>query len=151
MSSLAVFIKHFDDLSKRELYDVLWLRDVVFVVGQKITAVSEIDGLDPECEHAMLFDGAELVGTARIFADENPVIVGRVAVHPDRQGEGLGTMLMQAVQSRLDLHLKRDAELHAQAHLEPWYARLGWQRFGDEFVEADIPHVMMRWKAQTAG
>ncbi len=147
MSPRKIFIRHFDDLSKRELYDILWLRDVVFVVGQKITAVSEVDGLDPDCQHAMLFDGAELIGTARIFADEDPIIVGRVAIHPERQGEGLGTELMQAVQSHIDLNLEKNAELHAQAHLEAWYSRLGWERFGGKFVEAEIPHVMMRWRA----
>lgn len=138
----TVAIAHYRDLSKDELYQILVLRDVVFVVGQKITAVPEIDGRDPECEHAMLRVGAEVVGTARIFADEKPAIVGRVAIHPDWQGQGLGTVLMEAVQRHLG---ERAAELHAQAHLEDWYARLGWQRFGEPFEEADIPHVMMRW------
>ncbi|MEZ4462197.1 MAG: GNAT family N-acetyltransferase [bacterium] len=133
-------IKAFDDMSRDELYRVLWLRDVVFVVGQKITAVSEIDGLDPQCHHAMLWDGDDVIGTARIFADENPCVVGRVAVHTDHQGKGLGTQLMRSVQDWLG---DRPAELHAQAHLESWYSALGWTRQGDVFMEAEIPHVTM--------
>lgn len=140
---LRVVIKHFDELTTNELYEVLWLRDVVFVVGQKITEVSEIDGEDPRCHHAMLYDGEQLVGTARIFSGEEPAIVGRVAVHTERQGEGLGTVLMRKVQRFLG---SRHSELHAQAHLESWYSRLGWERVGDEFIEANIPHVMMRWE-----
>lgn len=133
---------HFDELTAREVYDLLHLRDVVFVVGQKITAVPEVDGLDPQCAHARAVLDGEVVGTARIFVDETPLIVGRVAVHPDHQGQGIGTELMQFVQRWLG---RRPAELHAQAYLEDWYTRLGWQRFGEPFVEAEIPHVMMRW------
>lgn len=137
-----VEIKHYRDLTKDELYAIMVLRDRVFVVGQKITAVPEVDGRDPECEHAMLLDDRELVGTARLFGDRDPVVVGRVAIHPDRQRQGLGRVLMRAVQSHLG---DRSAELHAQAHLEAWYAGLGWVRFGEPFDEAEIPHVMMRW------
>lgn len=137
-----VDVVHFRDMSARDFHDVAWLRNVVFVVGQKITEEEEIDGRDPECAHARLFLDERLVGTARIFVDEDPIVVGRVAVHTDLQGEGLGTELMEVVQ---DFIGDRPAELHAQAHLEAWYTRLGWERFGDVFEEAKIPHVMMRW------
>jgi ElaA protein len=143
LSHQETVIKHYRELSKDELYQIMVLRDLVFVVGQKITAVPEVDGRDPECEHAMLFVDGELVGTARIFCDLEPIVVGRVAVHSGWQGRGLGTVLMQAVQEHLG---GRAAELHAQAHLEDWYSRLGWQRFGEMFEEAQIPHVMMRWE-----
>lgn len=135
-------IKHYDNLTRDELYAILELRCDVFVVGQKITAEPEIDGRDRECAHAMLWDGAELVGTARIFAQQTPMVVGRVAVRRDRQREGLGTGLMKAVQSFIG---KRAAELHAQAYLEDWYRRLGWETVGEPFEEAEIEHVMMRW------
>lgn len=142
--SVTFDLKHFDELSAREVYDLMHLRDLVFVVGQKITAVAEVDGLDPECAHARAFIDGALVGTARVFVDEDPLIVGRVAVHPDHQRTGVGSKMMRFVQDWLG---DRAAELHAQAYLEGWYASLGWERFGDEFEEAEIPHVMMRWPA----
>jgi ElaA protein len=135
-------ICHFDDLSAREVYDLLHLRDLVFVVGQQITAEPEVDGLDPDCMHARLVVDGSPIATARIFHEKAPMIVGRVAVHPDSQRQGIGTVLMRHLQDWLG---ERPAELHAQSHLEEWYASLGWERFGEEFVEAQIPHVMMRW------
>ena len=137
-----VDIKPYDELSRDELHDIFMLRNIVFVVGQGITAEPEVDGRDPECEHAMLWEGDRLLGTARIFHREDPQVVGRVAVLTDRQGEGLGTELMEAVQEHIGT---ARAELHAQAHLEEWYTRLGWERVGEPFEEADIPHVMMKW------
>ena len=115
----------------------------VFVVGQKITSEPEVDGRDPECSHAMLWEGDTLVATARLFLHETPRLVGRVAVHPDRQRQGLGSVVMREVQRALDGGAP--AELHAQAHLEAWYTRLGWRRVGEVFMEAQIPHVHMVW------
>ena len=136
-------IKGYADLSRDELHDILRLRCDVFVVGQEITAEPEIDGRDPECAHAMTWRDGQLVGTARIFVDDDPMIIGRVAVTRKRQRQGIGTEMMEAIQDWLG---DRTAELHAQSYLEEWYSSLGWERFGDEFIEAEIPHVHMRWK-----
>ena len=132
-----------NELTKSELYEVMCLRDLVFVVGQKITAVPELDGLDDQCAHVLLRDAdGTLVGTARIFHQQTPRVVGRVAVHTDHQRKGLGSQLMLQLQEWMG---PEPAELHAQAHLEEWYASLGWRRVGEVFEEAEIPHVTMVW------
>lgn len=135
-------VKSFRELDLDELYDLLVLRNLVFVVGQKITAEAEVDGQDRECLHAILRVGGVIVGTARIESKEEYFKVGRVCVTPGRQGEGLGTELMKGIQYFLG---EQRAALHAQAHLQAWYERLGWIRVGEEFQEAEIPHVKMRW------
>ena len=135
-------MRAYDDLTRREIWEIFHLREVVFVVGQKITAEPEVDELDLRCVHALAREGGRLVATARILETETPRIVGRVAVHPERQRQGLGSWVMRRIQHRLG---DTPAELHAQQHLEAWYARLGWERLGEPFVEAEIPHVRMRW------
>ncbi|MSQ84796.1 MAG: GNAT family N-acetyltransferase [Myxococcales bacterium] len=133
--------KRFDDLELRELYAVLQLRDEVFVVGQKITAEPEIDGLDPQCVHILGRDGSgRLVATSRLFMDGDPVVVGRVAVANSMQRRGVGTKLMHYVHEVLG---QRPAKLSAQAHLETWYVVLGWQPHGTVYFEANIPHLAM--------
>ena len=142
-AALRFQIKAFDDLELRELYDILWLRNEVFVVGQKITAEPEVDGRDPECEHVLLHEHDQLVGTARIFHQKDPIVVSRISVRTERQRGGLGGFMME----RINRHLgNRTAELHAQAHLEDWYRELGWERVGEEYIEAEIPHVTMVWR-----
>ena len=133
--------KPFDDLSLRELYALLWLRDEVFVVGQKITAECEVDGEDPECTHVIGRDGdGKVVATARLFLGKSPIKVGRVAVHPQLQGLGVGTDLMHYVNHLIG---DRAAAMSAQAHLERWYASVGWRRIGEVYTEAEIDHVKM--------
>jgi len=134
-------LKRFDDLTLRELYDVLWLRDAVFVVGQKITAECEVDGSDPQCSHVLGRDeGGRIVATARLFLGETPIKVGRIGVHPDLQRQGLGTALMQFIAEVLG---DRPAIMSAQAHLTAWYTSLGWQPLGSVYSEAGIPHQRM--------
>ena len=140
-----VCVKFFEDLSLEELHACLKLRGEVFVVGQQICAVPDVDELDPRCHHALLWQGGELVGTARLLidADQSKVKVGRVAVAMSQQGRGLGTILMQAVQAWIGQEPGRTGVMSAQAHLVAWYTRLGWLSEGPVYVEAGIDHQAM--------
>lgn len=135
-------LKHsaFAALTLQELYEVLWLRNLVFVCGQKITAEPEVDGLDPGCVHVLGDLEGQLLVTARLFMDQHPIKIGRIAVHPSWQGQGLGTQMMCYIHELLG---DQPAAMSAQAHLRSWYNRLGWQAVGDLYDEAGIPHIWM--------
>ncbi len=140
-AALTFCHKPFAALTLDELYDVLWLRDIVFVVGQGITAESEIDGADRACTHVIGRDASgQVVATARLFLDRTPVKVGRIAVRTDLQRAGRGSQLMAYVNGLLG---DRPGIMSAQAHLDAWYTRMGWQRVGDVYEEAHILHVTM--------
>lgn len=145
---LAFRHRDFTELSLQELHDLLWLRNLVFVCGQKITVEPEIDGRDPECLHVLGYGEESLIATARLFWHKDPVKVGRIAVHPNWQGQGIGTQLMEYIQSLFGT--ERQAEMSAQAHLHLWYSRLGWQASGDLYDEAGIPHIHMTWTGKVA-
>lgn len=133
--------KPFDALTLRELHDLLWLRNEVFVVGQGITAEPEVDGHDPECSHVIGRDaGGRIVATARLFMHKRPIKVGRVAVARDLRRSGVGGALMAAVHAALG---DQPAALSAQAYLQTWYERLGWRGEGGVYDEAGIPHLWM--------
>jgi len=131
----------FGSLSLKELHDILWLRNEVFVFGQKITAESEVDGLDPQCVHIMgSTQEGKIVATARFFPDKDPIKIGRIAVHLDMQRSGLGTDLMKYLRAVIG---DRPSEMSAQLYLKDWYHGLGWIPDGDVYDEAEIPHIHM--------
>lgn len=131
------------DVSAAELYDLLRLRVDVFVVEQAC-AYPELDGRDLLEDTLLVWahDDGDLLGTIRVLGvhGTSPAL-GRVATAPSARGRGVARVLLEH-----GIALCRpDAEihLHAQAHLEEWYARLGFRRAGDDYHEDGIPHVPM--------
>ena len=143
----------FDELTAREVHDLLRLRMDVFVVEQAC-AFAEIDGKDPDALHLRRFDGGDLAGCLRLFTPSAPdwrARIGRIATAPAHRGSGLGHALMAEV---LRLCAERfpgaAIDLSAQAHLEVFYRRHGFLPVSDIYLEDDIPHLDMRRQADRA-
>lgn len=131
----------------------LALRMEVFVDEQGVPAEIEVDEHDDTAEHAVVFDPSgdgSVVATARLLTVQGVGIVGRVAVRKDLRGTGLGAVVMLAIEDRARELGLPILELHAQLAAEGFYARLGYEAFGDEYLEAGIPHVSMRKTLQPA-
>jgi ElaA protein len=132
----------FDDLSAREAYAVWRLRQDVFVVEQAC-AYPDLDGrdLEPETRHVLMLDDQRVIGYARVLDDATAWRIGRVVLDRGIRGRGWADRLMEAT---VRLCTGREVVLDAQAPLARWYASLGFEVAGPEFVEDGIPHVPMR-------
>ncbi|BDD83136.1 ElaA protein [Tsukamurella pulmonis] len=133
-----------DELDARTLYALLRLRAEVFIAEQQSPWL-DVDGRDlsPSTVHFWLPDeDGGAVATVRV-TDEGPGLaaIGRVCAAPSHRGRGLIGELMTAALAELD---GRACLLEAQSHLEAMYAKYGFAREGDEFIEDGIPHVPMR-------
>lgn len=140
-----------DGLSARELYEVIRLRVDIFVVEQHCP-YAELDGLDLDAHHVLGYDEeGRLAAYARILPPGNggPPHIGRVVVHQTARGMGTGHELMTIALNALEqIHGSRRSELAAQAHLEGFYARHGFERIGPTYDLDGIPHVDMRRTAE---
>ncbi|MAX32785.1 MAG: GNAT family N-acetyltransferase [Halomonadaceae bacterium] len=117
------------------------IRRLVFIEEQAVPVEEEWDGRDPDCLHLLAWHGAKALGTARLLPDGH---IGRVAVLAEARGLGIGVALMQATIEAARSHGHAHVELAAQTHALPFYERLGFVAFGDEFIDAGIPHRNMR-------
>jgi predicted GNAT family N-acyltransferase len=131
------------------------IRTRVFVEEQECPPDEEWDGHDEASRHVVgRVDGAA-VATARwrtVPWDEEIVAkLERFAVLPEHRGQGHGARLVEYVladarRAGFDAFL-----VHAQAHLEGWYAAHGFASTGRRFEEVGIPHVeMIRREASAA-
>lgn len=139
------------DLDPAIAYAVVRLRVDVFVVEQEC-AYPELDGrdLEPDADHLWVAGpGGTAVGAyLRVLAGRSgdhadPAgarRVGRVVTAPSERGHGLAGLLLDDVVAREG---DRPLVLDAQAHLEGWYARWGFEVSGPGFLEDGIPHVPM--------
>lgn len=139
-----------DELSARQLYDLLRLRVDVFIVEQGCP-YAELDGLDLNTGTTHFWiagddpnGGSDVFAVLRTLTNDGRRQIGRVATNAAHRGRGYAATLMLAALSALG---SGEVTLEAQAHLETWYAGFGFERVGADYVEDGIPHLPMRRRA----
>ena len=117
------------------------VREQVFVAEQKVPLELEWDEWDECSDHAVARDiNGQAIGTARLLPDGR---IGRMAVLGEWRRRGVGTALLEALLERARKRSMRQVTLHAQTHAAGFYRRFGFNERGEEFLEAEIPHVEM--------
>jgi predicted GNAT family N-acyltransferase len=122
--------------------DAQAVRYEVFVIEQRVPVELEWDHMDQQCLHAVVYgERGQALGTGRLLPDGH---IGRMAVRQNARGEGIGGAILRTLMQ----HAKERGDcavlLNAQTHAEAFYRRYGFERDGDEFMEAGIPHIQMR-------
>jgi ElaA protein len=143
---MQVFVKTFDELTTEELYQILRLRSEVFVVEQDCV-YQDVDNKDQKALHIIGKKGDEIVAYTRIFKPgdyfEN-VSIGRVVVNQDQRKYGLGKQIMHASLTAINERFPDSPiEISAQSYLLKFYTDLGFNAFGEEYLEDGIPHMRM--------
>ncbi|MGD1857162.1 MAG: GNAT family N-acetyltransferase [Leptolyngbyaceae cyanobacterium] len=143
--------KSFDALSTLELYDVLRVRQQVFIIEQTCI-YSDLDGADLTCWHLTgRSDKEDLVAYLRVLppTEQRPEpAIGRVLVMPNARGLGLGRQLLAEGMLRTQRQFPGyDIVLSAQHHLEQFYGGFGFYSVSKPYLEDGIPHIAMRWSA----
>jgi N-acetylglutamate synthase-like GNAT family acetyltransferase len=96
-----------------------------------------------------------VIGSASLLPNDPVAGIGRMmqmAVHRQRQREGIGTMLVAALEKRAfgELGLK-ELYTHVPVPSIGFCQSLGWQIDSDEFSEAGVPHRRMIVRAPDPG
>ena len=140
---------HHRELNTTQLYELLALRNAVFVVEQQCPYL-DADGADlsGDNRHVLGVLDGKLVAYARILAPtagNQPVKIGRVIIANDVRGQKLGYQLMaQAIGSCERYWPQHIQFLSAQSHLQAFYAQLGFVAVSDVYLEDGIPHIDMQ-------
>ena len=117
------------------------VRDAVFIAEQSVPRDIEWDEHDAVSRHVIARDGdGGAIGTGRLLPDGH---IGRMAVHADWRGKGVGRALLERLLEEARPLDHRHLALHAQTHASGFYRRFGFVEEGPEFMEAGIPHRIM--------
>jgi len=138
--------KTFDELSKKELYQSLALRNEVFIVEQDCP-YQDIDFKDQKAWHILGKIDDTIVAYARLFKPNDYMAeasIGRVIVKPNYRHKKLGINLMQKAIAQMYLFGYLTIEISAQVYLLKFYESFGFISISDQYLEDDIPHVLMR-------
>jgi ElaA protein len=138
----------FNQLSLAELYEIMALRQEVFIVEQNCPYL-DADGKDAHCWHLMGRDSTgKLIAYTRLLPagvsyPDYPSI-GRVVTSPSARATGAGRELMRrSIDLCWGLFGRRPIKIGAQSYLVRFYSSLGFTSTGEEYMEDGIPHTKM--------
>nr|WP_295873962.1 GNAT family N-acetyltransferase [uncultured Chitinophaga sp.] len=140
-------IKAFEELTVQELYDVLHLRNEIFVVEQQC-AYQDLDYSDQKALHLMGRNAeGRLVAYTRLFGPGikyAEASIGRVITSQLARGTGTGRQLMEkSIAAVEEAYGKGPIKIGAQQYLHRFYTSLGFEQTSDTYMEDGIPHIEM--------
>jgi len=142
-------IKRFDELTLDELYNLLQLRNEVFIVEQNCI-YKDLDGKDRSAWHLMAIENDKLIAYTRILppgVSYNDPAIGRVVTSPSKRRSGIGRELMKrSIEACEKLFGTISITLSAQVYLKSFYGSFGFIVVGEEYLEDGIPHIKMKRK-----
>lgn len=140
-------IKPFKELSLNELYSLLKLRSIVFVVEQNCV-YQDIDDKDEKALHLLGEYNNEIVAYARLFKSGDyfdNASIGRVVIHPNVRDKKLGHELMQQAIAAIATYFNETKiTISAQLYLQKFYESHQFVKTSDVYLEDDIEHIEMK-------
>lgn len=147
MTTGTWFLRTFNELSNDELYNILKLRNAIFIVDQQCV-FADIDGRDQSyCYHFFCTLNGQIIAYARIFGPgqiyQEPCL-SRVCTSLDQRGKGIGKeLLKRALDEMSRLFPGQSIRIDAQLYLKAFYESFGFKIDSDPYIEDGIEHIRM--------
>ena len=144
---MKFYIKKYNDLTLDNLYDLISLRQSVFVVEQNCP-YEDVDQKDKICFHLLGYKNKKLIAYSRIFPPDifhkESVSIGRIVVLKSYRKKGIGVGLINESLNFVESNFgKINIRIEAQSYLKEFYSKFGFKIMGDEYLEDGIPHFSM--------
>ncbi len=139
-SELIVQVPVFSDLANLAFA----LRREVFVTEQGVPEEEELDSFDLTADHYVAIQQGNVVATTRVIHKEEGAKLSRFAVRKSARGLGIGGRLLAFVLEDLKARGLTRVFMSAQSDKIGFYEKYGFHAYGDEYLECDIRHRMMK-------
>ena len=124
--------------------DTIYLREQVFVHEQDVTMDEEHCDVETDYVHFALYCDDQIVATCRLHLEGKEAHIGRVAVSKIHRKHGYGATIMTAAHDYAKKEGVETVIISSQTHAIPFYNKLGYTAYGDEYLDARIPHYDMK-------
>lgn len=142
-------LKKFKELKGEEIYEILKIRNEVFIVEQQC-AYLDCDGKDREAYHLFLEVNKGIVAYLRILqkgVSYDEISIGRVLVNKNHRRKGIAQeMMIKAIKFIEENLNEREVRIEAQEYLVDFYRGFGFEEVSDMYLEDGIPHIEMLYK-----
>ncbi|HMC85539.1 MAG TPA: GNAT family N-acetyltransferase [Chitinophagaceae bacterium] len=139
-------LKSFNDLTPKELYKILQLRNEVFIVEQNCP-YQDCDNKDLYAWHLMGMQEDKLLAYSRLLApgiSYSESSIGRIVSSPSARKTGIGKKLMlESIEQIKNLFQTDIIRIGAQLYLQKFYESFDFVKDSDTYLEDNIPHIIM--------
>lgn len=136
----------FSELSQQQLYQLLQLRQIVFVVEQNCVYL-DADDFDQDAWHLLGEINGEFATYCRVLKPNTKYpepSIGRVLTAAKYRGTGIGKALMSVALRHLEQEMPRsNIRISAQLHLKKYYEDFGFEAVSTPYDEDGIAHIEM--------
>jgi len=148
------FICSFKELTNDQLYDLLKLRQDVFVIEQNCI-YQDFDGYDKKAIHFLIYQDGLLAAYSRIFAPgikyETDSSIGRIIVSKQFRGKDFGSILIsESISYIYDMYPLSKIRIEAQALLEDYYEGFGFKSQSAIYAVDGIDHIEMIYTSKNS-
>ena len=126
--------------------DAKEIRNEVFTLEQGFDPNIDIDEIDKEAHHVVLYLDGYPIATGRCFKiDPETYGIGRVAVRKQFRGKKIGTYILKFLETRIKSLGGRKALIHSQYDKRGFYYKNGYRYEKDAliFLEEGVEHISM--------
>ena len=146
MTNITWDCKSFEKLTATELYEILKLRNQIFVVEQQCVYL-DTDDKDFASYHLCGWQDGLLVAYLRILPpglSYTEPSIGRVCCNPSVRNKGMGKAFMtHGLAFCYQLYDAKNIRISAQLYLLEFYNTLGFKQVSELYLEDNIPHIEM--------
>ncbi len=139
-------LKPFEELTAKELYQILQLRNEVFIVEQNCP-YQDMDNKDLKAFHLMAVEDEKIIAYSRLLPpgiSYSESSIGRIVNSRSVRKKGMGKQLMTESISRINQLFNTSViRIGAQLYLKDFYQSFGFIQQGDIYLEDNIPHIIM--------
>lgn len=142
---MELYIRKLNDLTVTELFEIIQLREAVFVVEQQCV-YQDADDYDPSAVHVFLKEGGVIRAYLRVLPRDtkfDEVSLGRIIAK--NRLSGLGSRIVaEGIKVARDCFGADTIVISAQKRAAAFYEKQGFVQISDEYLEDEIPHIKMR-------
>lgn len=142
-------LKMFDELSGKEVYEILKSRNEVFVLEQQCI-YQDCDDKDKNAYHLFAEDNGEIIAYLRILKKGiayDEISIGRVLVRKEYRKKGLARQSMLKAIDFIENDLnEKSIRISAQQYLIDFYGSLGFKVVSEMYLEDSLPHQEMLYE-----
>ena len=145
---MNIEIKKFDELTSRDIYEILKIRSEVFVVEQNCI-YNDVDEKDMESVHIFFKEKDKIISYIRVIkpgVSYDNASIGRVLVVLEERHRGLAKKIVQeGINYIINIWNEEKITIGAQEYLINFYKDLGFKPISQVYLEDGIPHLDMTY------